>query len=85
VVFSGRIRVAGAPGTVEYVWNRSDRAKPRVQRLRFTEPGVKEVTDTWELGAPGTKVEGWEAIQILRPIGQPVQRSERARFALSCS
>jgi hypothetical protein len=82
--FSGRISVAGGPGSVTYRFIRSDGASAPVQVLNFDGPGSKNVSTTWRLGAPTSRFNpyrGWQAIKILDPVEK---QSNKASFTLRC-
>lgn len=75
--FSAIITVNG-PGTVTYKWERSDGASAPVQSLTFVAAGSQVVTETWDLGAVGSK---WERVRILTPNSTV---SNDAVFTLTC-
>jgi hypothetical protein len=83
IVFNGSITV-DAPGTVTYVFTRSDGAtdtKPKT--LKFTAAGTKNVAEeTWTLGGPSlSNPKGWEAIKVTAPNAF---ESNHANFQISC-
>ena len=51
--------------------------------LIFKEAGSADVRDTWQLGLPGFKYSGWEAVTIVSP--PPVSDSLHANFTISCT
>jgi hypothetical protein len=53
--------------TVEYTWVSSDGKKWPTRNLKFTAAGSKQVTESWELGEPGKKVDQWVALKIVSP------------------
>lgn len=75
--FSAIITVNG-PGTVTYVWDRSDGSPGPVQSAAFASAGSQMVTDAWYLG--GT-YSGWERVRILTPNST---MSNEAVFTLNC-
>lgn len=81
VTFSGTIKV-NAPGTVSYIFTRSDGATDTATRtLKFLKAGSKAVSTSWTLGGsalPGYK--GWQAIKI---VGTAIE-SPHAEFEIAC-
>lgn len=82
IVFNGTITV-NAPGTVSYVFTRSDGATDtRIKKLLFRAAGSKPVSTTWTLGgATLPNYKGWQAIKILSP--NPLN-SRHAEFEVHC-
>jgi hypothetical protein len=81
ITFTGRIRMNG-PGTVRYVWLRSDGGRVRPATLKFEEAGEQTITSTWRLGGGGLPdYRGWKSIRILYPN---VMISNRAGFEIHC-
>jgi len=68
LTFIGTIVVSRQPAFVEYVWLRSDGAQSPPQRIEVKGKG-RGVTDTWELGAPGSRTQVWERLRVLSPNG----------------
>jgi hypothetical protein len=62
--FVAHIELAGAR-TFNYQWERSDGAKGPVKVVQVN-PNQRAMTavDTWQLGAPGQKMEVWEKIHV---------------------
>jgi hypothetical protein len=81
--FKGKIHV-NKPTTVQYRFVRSDNSRSLPVYLAFEKPGMKEVTDTWQLGdAKGLPTfSGWEALQIIWPMKAD---SNRVYFKGSCT
>ena len=75
--FSAAITVNG-PGTVTYVWERSDGASAPTQSLTFGSAGPQTVNNTWTLSG---SYSGWERVRILTPNALV---SNQAGFALNC-
>jgi len=82
IVFNGTITV-DAPGTVSYIFTRSDGATDTVtKKLRFLAAGSKAVSTTWTLGgAVLPNYKGWQAIKILSPN---LLTSAHANFEVYC-
>jgi hypothetical protein len=68
LTFIGTIVVSRQPAFVEYVWLRSDGAQSAPQRIEVKGKG-RGVTDTWELGAPNSRMQVWERLRVLSPNG----------------
>jgi hypothetical protein len=68
LTFIGTIVVSRQPAFVEYVWLRSDGARSAPQRIEVKGKG-RGVTDTWELGAPNSRMQVWERLRVLSPNG----------------
>ena len=83
ITFSARITVTGGPGAISYRFIRSDSAQGPVRTLTFKEPGSADVRDTWQLGLPGFRYSGWEAVRIVSP--PPGSDSPHANFTISCT
>ncbi len=66
-------------GTVKYWWTRSDGAHGLEHTLVFAGAGTKYVTDTWSLGASGSR---WKKIYIITPNNQTFGT---ANFTLNCT
>lgn len=66
-------------GTVKYWWTRSDGAHGPEHTLVYTGAGTKYVTDTWSLGASGSR---WKKIYIITPNNQTFGT---ANFTLNCT
>ena len=83
IKFNGTITV-DAPGTVKYIFTRSDGATDTiVKTLAFSSAGTKAVTETWTLGGSALHYySGWEAIKT---AGTPSQVSNQAAFKLRCN
>ncbi|MFI1149792.1 hypothetical protein [Streptomyces sp. NPDC020817] len=81
--FSAAITSTSA-GQVIYRWTRDDGAVGQSEVITFDAPGTKTVSDTWTRGgAAGTKLTGWEKVQIQKPnVGK---ESNQATFSLTCS
>jgi hypothetical protein len=62
--FVAHIELAGA-STFNYVWERSDGAKGEV-KVVHVKPNQRALTvsETWQLGAPGQKLEVWEKLHV---------------------
>lgn len=82
VTFSGRISLLVGSGTVSYRFLRSDGASAPVQSVTFAGPGSKDVTTTWQLGAPGKRLTGWQQLEILSPVHLT---SSQAAFDITCN
>lgn len=78
LTFSGVITVNG-PGTVRYVWERSDGAIAQPQSISFDAAGSRTVESTWTLG---DSYEGWQQLRILVANEQV---SNQATFTISCA
>ena len=83
ITFQGTI-TTDRPGTVEYVFARSDGATDTItKRLVFRRPGTQRVSTTWTLGGMALPYyKGWEAIKILAP--NPATWNQAA-FELKCN
>lgn len=53
--------------TVKYTWVSTDGKKWPTRDLTFNAAGSKSVTETWELGEPGKKVDQSVQLKILSP------------------
>lgn len=53
--------------TVKYTWVSTDGKSWPTRNLTFTAAGSKSVTETWELGEPGRKVDQSVQLKILSP------------------
>ncbi|MEW2412556.1 hypothetical protein AB0953_02325 [Streptomyces sp. NPDC046866] len=81
--FSATITSTSA-GQVIYRWTRDDGAAGQSEVVTFDAPGTKTVTNDWtRSGAAGTKLTGWEQVEILKP--NVLMKSNQATFDLTCS
>ena len=73
--FIGTIHVSRFPVWVDYVWERSDGARGRRQRVRIDSAG-RGVSETWRLGSRRQRMQVWERLHVLAPTGinSPVAR-----------
>ncbi len=76
--FSAVISTNG-PGTVTYVWERSDGASAPNQTIAFSGAGSQTVMTTWTLSASYV---GWQRVRILTPNARV---SNQANFTLACT
>lgn len=86
VNFRGYIKTDG-PGTVKYIFTRSDGATSQVNYLDVKEAGTQEVATTWTLGGIGMEdYEGWVAIKVLSPneIMSSNQAGLAGSFGMKC-
>ena len=83
ITFNGSITL-NKPGTVKYVFTRSDGATDTITKtLIFISPGTKNVNSTWQLGGTSLPyVKGWKAIKVLSPKSVT---SDQASFELRCN
>ncbi|MFE2478639.1 hypothetical protein [Streptomyces sp. NPDC059389] len=83
ITFSAAITSTSA-GQVIYRWTRDDGGVGQSEVITFDAPGTKTVTATWTRGgAAGTKLTGWEKVEIMKPnVGK---ESNKAMFDLTCS
>jgi hypothetical protein len=75
--FSAAITVNG-PGTVTYMWEKSNGAFGFPQSITFTAAGSKKVYATWTLGDDYV---GWQRVHTLTPNAI---KSNKANFKLDC-
>jgi hypothetical protein len=75
------IHVSNPPVQVEYRWERSDGAKSPTRKLTITEK-TADVTETWQLGAPGSHHTVWEKVHVISPVDKS---SGNAPVRISCS
>lgn len=82
VVFNGTIKV-NAPGTVSYIFTRSDGATDMlIKKLKFLAAGTKSVSTTWTLG--GAMLPHYKGWQTLKVTGPNVIESTHADFEVRC-
>jgi hypothetical protein len=81
ITFRGTIQTTGGSGRVSYRFTRSDNMTAPVETLDVASASVREVETTWTLGAPGSVVEEWEALEVVAP--EPLT-SAPARFRFWC-
>ncbi len=83
VHFNGSITV-DSPGTVRYIFTRSDGAIDTItKKLHFSGPGTQSVSTTWTLGGAALPYyKGWEAIKVLSPNAMT---SAHADFEIGCN
>jgi hypothetical protein len=80
IVFAGHITTDG-PGTVRYVWVRSDGGASAENAVVFNAAGTQEVVTSWTLGERGQVAVQWQTLRVTSPN---TMESTRAEFALSC-
>jgi hypothetical protein len=82
--FDGAITTDG-PGTVQYVFTRSDGATGPVQTLEFKSAGTQQVSTTWIIGDAKslTSYEGWQALKIISPNEVESSR-DTGSFVMKC-
>lgn len=76
-ILSGKFR-SRKPLIVKYRYVRSDAARSKIYKIRFTKPGKKKIKTTWSLKK---SYKGWLAINILTP---KKWLSKKARFKVIC-
>jgi hypothetical protein len=76
--FKGTISVSQACD-VKYKFVRSDGGIAPENTLKFTAPGAKPVSTTWQIGRDYA---GWEAVQVLSPVSV---QSNKAAFDIKCA
>jgi len=83
VQFRGAITVEGGPGTITYLFLRSDGARGPVESMPVAVPGRKTIDTKWTLWRhpPDGPFEGWQRLVVLTPQGI---ESKPAGFRLSC-
>jgi len=81
ITFKGTITV-NAPGTVSYLYTRSDGATDtKTRKLKFMAAGSKNISTSWTLGGSALpNYEGWQAVKI---VGSKIT-SPHAEFRISC-
>ena len=80
IQFIGTIRVSRHPVSVEYVWERSDGAQSRRQRVVIRSAG-QAVREYWTLGARAERLHVWEQLHVLAPTNI---RSPRVAVRVNC-
>jgi hypothetical protein len=79
----GVIMVEGGPGTITYMFVRSDGARGPVESMLVAVPGPKAVETKWTLWGqpPQGTFEGWQRLVVLTPEGI---ESKPASFRMLC-
>jgi len=77
IQFNGRI-TSNAPGTVKYMFERSDGGKGPVQEVIFQQAGSKAVSTSWQTGK---NYNGWQRIKVISPTAAV---SNNAEFSITC-
>jgi hypothetical protein len=79
IEFTGTIFV-NHPTSVTYRWERSDRGTGPVQTV-FIRGGGLGVGTSWQLGAPGRVMDGYQTLHVLSPVDL---YSNPANFSVAC-
>ncbi len=82
--FTGYITMDG-PGTVQYVFTRSDGGTGPVETLYFKAAGTQSVSTTWRLGNDTSlsSYEGWQVLKVISPNELESSR-ETGSFVMKC-
>lgn len=75
------IHVNRPPVQVEYRWERSDDAKGPTRKMTISDK-TAEVTETWQLGGSGARLNVWEKVHVLSPVDKT---SGFAQVRITCS
>ena len=93
ITFTGTITVSGRidpaqPVQIGYQFLRSDNATGPISYYTITEPGTREVSDTWTLGGPPLPTySGWQQLKAwpTQHLGYGYSFSPKANFKVICS
>jgi hypothetical protein len=80
VVFAGHVTTDG-PGTIRFVWVRSDGGTSAENTETFNTAGTHEIVTSWTLGDHRERVTAWQSLRVTSPN---LMESSHADFALSC-